>query len=102
MGEPDAGRVAEEVAARVVNRPQGFALLDVDLRGVSNEQIVAELDSYLDEHPRSSANALLTSVQGADRRIGAALSEGVARRAVDARRPRHRSVDRSFAAAYSS
>ena len=55
---------------------KGYRVLDVDLRGVSDEQLQERLDAFLGEHPRSSTNAVLQGVEGNDARLRELLKSG--------------------------
>jgi len=55
---------------------KGYRLLDVDLRGVSDEDLQDRLDEFLQEHPWASTNVTLQGVEGNDRRLRELLKSG--------------------------
>jgi AAA domain len=62
---------------------KGFKVLDVDLRGASDEEIKAEIEAFLGAHPRSPKQAILDNVAGRAERVRALLDAGVEARIYD-------------------
>jgi AAA domain len=60
-----------------VTEHKGYNVLDVDLRGASDDEIRAGIDAFLAEHPLSSKTAIADAVHGTAKRVRVFLEEGV-------------------------
>jgi hypothetical protein len=60
-----------------ITEHKGYRVLDVDLRGASDEELKTRIDAYLEQHPWASTNAILQSVDGADGRLRELLKSGI-------------------------
>lgn len=55
---------------------KGYTLLDIDLTGVTDSQLLSRIDTYLEEHPWSSGTTITGAVKGNGRRQRELLKEG--------------------------